>query len=211
MLYTNLLLRLGILISGRGSNMEAILRAVKRKKTPIRPAVVISDNARAGGLKIAKKMQIETETVPGAGFSGSRSEYDQKVIAVLKRHGVTRTNGLVCLAGFMRIISPEFVREYKNRILNIHPALLPAFGGLDAQGQAIRHGVKVSGCTVHFVDDGVDSGAIIIQSTVRVKDGDTRDSLSKRILAQEHRIYPKAVDLYARGRIKISGRKVTIT
>jgi len=123
---------------------------------------------------------------------------------------VTSKNGLVCLAGFMRIISPQFVREYKNRILNIHPALLPSFSGLQAQEQAIKFGAKYSGCTVHFVDEGVDSGPIIIQAVVKVKDKDIEESLSKRILTKEHEIYPQAVKLFAEGKIKVSGRRTII-
>lgn len=191
--------------------MEAILRAVRRQKIPIKPAIVISNNPDAAGLEIAKKLGVATEVIPSKGFSGTRWEYDQKIIAALQRHGVTPKNGLVCLAGFMRIISPEFIRKYKNRILNIHPALLPAFPGLHAQKQALDHGAKYSGCTVHFVDDGVDTGPIILQETVRVSESDTEETLSKRILAKEHIAYPKAVRLYAQGRIKISGRRATIT
>ena len=205
------MLNLGILISGRGSNMEAILKSIKMKKIPINPAIVISNKPDAKGLKIAKKLGVKTEVVESKGFKGSRWEYDQKIIAVLKKHGVTKNNGLVCLAGFMRIISPEFVKKYKNKMINIHPAILPAFPGLDAQKQAVEYGVKFSGCTVHFVDDGIDSGPIIIQSIVKVDDKDSEESLSKRILTQEHKIYPKAVELFAKGKIKISGRKTIVS
>ena len=191
--------------------MEAILKSIKKKKIPIKPAIVISNKPDAKGLKIAKKLGVKTEVVESKGFKGSRWEYDQKIIAVLKKHGVTKNNGLVCLAGFMRIISPEFVKKYKNKMINIHPAILPAFPGLDAQKQAIEYGVKFSGCTVHFVDDGVDSGAIIIQSIVKVDDKDTEESLSRRILTQEHKIYPKAVELFAKDKIKISGRKTIVS
>ncbi|MEM3063932.1 MAG: phosphoribosylglycinamide formyltransferase [Candidatus Nitrosotenuis sp.] len=204
------MLNLGILISGRGSNMEAILKAIKRQKIPINPAVVISNNPDAKGLKIAQKLGVKTQVIPSKNFSGTRWEYDQKVIEALKEHGVTEKNGLICLAGFMRIISPEFIQRYKNRILNIHPAILPSFPGLHAQKQALDYGVKFSGCTVHFVDDGVDTGPIILQSVVRVRDDDTEETLSKRILAKEHKIYPQAVKLIAEGKIKISGRKVII-
>lgn len=198
------LLNLGILISGRGSNMEYILRAIKRKHIPINPAVVISNRPDALGLAIAERLGVHTEIVKSAGFVGSRKEYDQRISLVLKQHGVTRSNGLVCLAGFMRILGPEFVRKYKNKIMNIHPAILPSFPGLDAQSQAVKYGVKLSGCTVHFVDEGVDSGPIIIQSAVRVRDDDTPESLSRRILVREHKIYPIAVELFARGKIRIS-------
>ena len=129
----------------------------------------------------------------------------------LEKHGVTPRNGLVCLAGFMRIISPQFVKKYKNKMINIHPALLPAFPGLDSQKQALDHGVKYSGCTVHFVDIGMDTGPIIIQATVKVRENDTEESLSKRILKEEHRIYPEAVNLFARKKIKVSGRKTIIS
>ena len=146
--------------------MEAILKSIKRKKIPIKPTIVISNKADAKGLKIAQKMGVKTEVIESKGFKGSRSEYDKKIISALTKNGVTPKNGLVCLAGFMRIISPEFVKKYKNKIINIHPALLPAFPGLDAQKQAIDYGAKYSGCTVHFVDSGVDTGPIILQKIV---------------------------------------------
>jgi phosphoribosylglycinamide formyltransferase-1 len=202
-------LNLGILISGRGSNMEAILRAIKRQKIPINPAIVISNNPDAGGLKIAQRLGVKTKVIPSKGFSGTRWEYDQKIVQALQENGVTPRNGLVCLAGFMRIISPEFIAKYKNRIINIHPAILPSFPGLHAQKQALDYGVKYSGCTVHFVDSGVDTGPIILQEIVPVKDDDTEETLSARILAKEHRAYAKAVRLIAEGKVKISGRKTT--
>ncbi|WP_268544548.1 phosphoribosylglycinamide formyltransferase [Candidatus Nitrosotenuis cloacae] len=205
------MINLGILISGRGSNMEVILKAIKRQKIPINAAVVISNNPDAKGLKIAQKMGVKTEVVESKGFSGTRWEYDQKIINVLQKYGVTEKNGLVCLAGFMRIISSEFIKKYRNRILNIHPAILPAFPGLHSQKQAVDYGVKFSGCTVHFVDDGVDTGPIILQAVVPVSDTDTEETLSKKILAKEHKIYPEAVRLFAEGRIRIMGRKTTIT
>ncbi|MFZ1076530.1 MAG: phosphoribosylglycinamide formyltransferase [Nitrosotalea sp.] len=204
------MINIAILISGRGSNMEAILRAVKKKKIPVKPAVVISNKPDAKGLKVAQKLGVKTVTVDSAEFKGSSWEYDQKIVSVLEENNVTPKNGLVCLAGFMRIMSPEFIRHYSGRILNIHPAILPAFPGLHSQRQAIEYGVKYSGCTVHFVDEGVDTGPVILQAIVKVKDDDTEESLSKRILKQEHKIYPKAVRLYAEGRIKTKGRK-TIT
>ena len=202
------MLNLAILISGRGSNMKAILEAVKKQKIPIRPTVVISNKSTAKGLKIARKLGVQTEIVESKGFQGSRWEYDKKIISVLKKYQVTPKNGLICLAGFMRIISPEFIKKYKNCVLNIHPAILPAFPGLDAQKQAIDHGVKYSGCTVHFADDGVDSGPIIVQAIVKVKDDDTEETLSKKILAKEHKAYVKAVKLIAENKIKVVGRKV---
>ena len=204
------LLKLGILISGRGSNMESILKAIKKKNIPIEPAVVISNRSDAKGLKIAQKLGVKTDIVQSKGFEGTRWEYDKKIIATLKKHGVTQTNGLVCLAGFMRIISPEFVKKFKNRIINIHPALLPAFPGLDSQKQALDYGAKFSGCTVHFVDAGMDTGPIIIQSVVKIKEDDTEETLAKRILKEEHRIYPQAVGLFAENKIKIKGRKTII-
>lgn len=205
------MLNLGILISGRGSNMEAILKSIKRKKIPINPAVVISNKSDAKGLKIAQSLGIKTEVIKSKDFKGSRLEYDKKIISTLEKYGVTPKNGLVCLAGFMRIISPEFVKKYKNRIINIHPALLPAFSGLDAQKQAIEYGSKYSGCTVHFVDSGVDTGPIILQSIVKIRKGDTEKTLSKRILAKEHQAYPEAIRLFAEKKIKISGRKTIIS
>lgn len=205
------MLNLAILISGRGSNMEYILKSIKRKRIPINPTVVISNKPNAKGLKIAEKLGINTVIIESKGFKGSRLDYDKKIIATLKQHGVTPKNGLVCLAGFMRIISPQFIRKYKNRIMNIHPALLPAFPGLDVQKQAVEYGVKFSGCTVHFVDEGVDTGPIIIQSVVRIKNRDTSETLAKRILKEEHKIYPEAVRLFAKKKIRISGRKTIIS
>ncbi|QLH07154.1 phosphoribosylglycinamide formyltransferase [Nitrosopumilus ureiphilus] len=205
------MLNLGILISGRGSNMENILKSIKSKKIPINPAVVISNRTDARGLKIAGNLGINTEVIESKGFEGSRADYDKKIISILKKYGVTPENGLVCLAGFMRIISPQFVKEYKNRIINIHPALLPSFTGLNAQKQALEYGAKYSGCTVHFVDAEMDTGPVIIQAVVKIKENDTEESLSKRILKEEHRIYPEAVNLIARNKVRVFGRKTIIT
>ena len=191
--------------------MEAILRSIKRKKIPINPAIVISNKPDAKGLGIAQKLGVKTEVIESKGFKGNRAEYDKKIIAVLSKNGVTPKNGLVCLAGFMRIISPEFVKKYKNRIINIHPALLPSFPGLDAQKQAVDYGSKYSGVTVHFVDSGVDTGPIILQKIVKVEDNDTEETLAKRILTKEHQAYPEAVRLFAEKKIKISGRKTKIS
>ena len=202
---------LGILISGRGSNMESILKAIKKKKIPINPAVVISNKPNAKGLAIAKKMGVQIEIIDSSKYKGKRLQYDKEIISTLKKYKVTPSNGLVCLAGFMRIISPYFIKEYKNKILNIHPALLPAFPGLDAQKQAIEFGSKFSGCTVHFVDEGVDTGPIIIQEVVKISNNDTEKSLSKKILVKEHEIYPKAVELFAKKKISIKGRRVKIS
>ena len=204
------MINLAILISGRGSNMEAILRTIKKKKIPIKPVIVISNKQDAKGLKIAEKLGVKTAVIESSSVKGGSWEYDQNIVSVLEQNNVTPKNGLVCLAGFMRIISPEFIRKYQGRIINIHPAILPAFPGLHSQKQAVDYGVKFSGCTVHFVDEGVDTGPIILQSVVKVKDNDTEESLSKRILKQEHKAYPKAVRLFAEGKIKIKGRKVVV-
>jgi len=191
--------------------MEAILKSIKKKKIPINAAIVISNKPDAKGLRIAQKLGVKTKVIESKGFKGNRAEYDKKIISALTKNGVTPKNGLVCLAGFMRIISPEFVKKYKNQMINIHPALLPSFPGLDAQKQAVVYGAKYSGCTVHFVDSGVDTGPIILQKTVKVLDDDTEEILAKRILAKEHQAYPEAVRLFAENKIKISGRKTKIS
>ena len=187
--------------------MESILRSIKKKKIPINPAVVISNKHDAKGLQIARKLGVNTEIVESKNFKGSKAEYDREIMTILSRCGVTPRNGLVCLAGFMRIIGPEFVKKYKNKIINIHPALLPSFPGLNAQRQALKYGVKYSGCTTHFVDEGADTGPIIIQSAVKVDEEDTEESLSKKILKEEHKIYPLTVDLFARKKIRVIKRK----
>jgi phosphoribosylglycinamide formyltransferase-1 len=201
------MLNMAILISGRGSNMENILKSIKKNKIPVNPVVVISNKPDAKGIGIAQKLGVKTEIIESNGLKGGNWEYDSKLVAVLERYKVTPQNGLICLAGFMRIMSPEFIKQYKGRILNIHPAILPSFPGLHSQKQAIEYGVKYTGCTVHFVDEGVDTGPIILQAVVKVKDDDTEETLSKRILKQEHKIYPKAVKLFAKGKIKIVERK----
>lgn len=188
--------------------MQAILKAIKKQNIPINPVIVISSKPSAKGLRIAKRFNIKTEIISSKEFQGNRWEYDQKIIDVLNRNGITEKNSLICLAGFMRILSPEFIKKYKNRILNIHPAILPAFPGLDAQKRAIDSGAKYSGCTVHFVDEGVDTGPILVQAIVKVKNDDTEQTLAKRILTKEHKAYPEAVRLVAEGKIKIIGRKV---
>jgi len=190
--------------------MEFILKSIKRKKIPINPTVVISNKPDAKGLEIARKLGIKTEVIESKGFKGSRWEYDKKIIATLEKYGVTPKKGLVCLAGFMRIISPEFVKKYRNRILNIHPALLPSFPGLNAQKQAIDYGSKYSGCTVHFVDPGVDTGPIVLQSVVKIKKDDTEKTLASRILKKEHQTYVEAIKLFAENKVKIKGRKTII-
>jgi phosphoribosylglycinamide formyltransferase 1 len=204
------LINLGVLISGRGTNMDAILAAIKSGKIRnANPCIVISSKPGIAGLKIAsEKFDVPTKVMPPNGLKGWN--YDQKIVTVLHDHGVTPQSGLVCLAGFMRIISPEFVRQYRRRIMNIHPALLPAFPGLHAQKQALDYGVKVTGCTVHFVDEGMDSGPVIFQKAVQVKEGDNEESLSARILEQEHELYPEAVRMFCEGRLKIEGRRVSI-
>ena len=191
--------------------MESILKAIKKQKIPINPAVVISNKSNAKGLTIAKKMGVQTVVIDSSKYKGNRLQFDKEIISILRKYKVTPTNGLVCLAGFMRIISPYFIKEYKNKILNIHPALLPAFPGLDAQKQAIEFGAKYSGCTVHFVDEGVDTGPIIIQEIVKIGNKDTKKTLTKKILVKEHKIYPKAVELFAKKKISIKGRKVRIS
>jgi phosphoribosylglycinamide formyltransferase 1 len=204
------LINLAMLISGRGSNMDAILAAIKSGRIGnAKPCIVISNKPEAAGLKIAsEKYGIPTKVIPSDGLKGWH--YDQNIVTILHEHGVTPQSGLVCLAGFMRIISPEFVRQYRMRIMNIHPALLPAFPGLHAQKQALDYGVKVSGCTVHFVDEGMDSGPVILQKAVPVVEGENEECLSARILEQEHELYPEAVRLFCEGRIKIEGRRVSI-
>ena len=191
--------------------MESILKMIKKKKIPIKPTIVISNKHNAKGLKIAEKLGVRIEIVESKGFKGTRAEYDKEIMSILTKYGVTPKNGLVCLAGFMRIISPEFTKRYKNRIINIHPALLPAFPGLNSQKQALEYGAKVSGCSVHFVDSGMDTGPVIIQAVVKIDEKDTEETLSKKILKEEHRIYPEAVNLFARKKIKVSGRKTIIS
>ncbi|HLC24554.1 MAG TPA: phosphoribosylglycinamide formyltransferase [Nitrosopumilaceae archaeon] len=205
------MINLAILISGRGSNMEYILKSIKKNKIPISPEIVISNNVNAKGLNIAKKLGVKTQVIESQGIKGGSWDYDKKIISTLEKYNVTPKNGLICLAGFMRIMSPEFIRHFKGKIMNIHPAILPSFTGLHSQKQALDHGVRYSGCTVHFVDEGVDTGPIILQAVVKVKDDDTEEALSKRILAKEHMIYAEAVKLFAQGRIKIVGRKTRIS
>jgi len=196
--------RLGILISGRGSNFEAIANSIARRRLDAEIAIVIGNRANAPGLDIARDRGIPLRVIPSAGLE--REAYDKLLIEELRTHEVD----LVCLAGFMRLLSANVIRAFPNRVLNIHPSLLPAFAGLDAQRQALEYGVKIAGCTVHFVDEFLDSGPIIIQAAVPVLDNDTVESLSARILAQEHLIYPKAIGYIADGRITVEGRRVRI-
>jgi len=197
--------RLGILLSGRGSNFEAIARNVAGGAIPAEIAVVISNRASARGLAVAREMGLNAVCLTSQNVD--REVYDASVAAELKRRGVD----FICLAGFMRLLSPGFIREFPNRILNIHPSLLPAFPGLDAQEQALRHGVKISGCTVHFVDEHLDAGPIILQAAVPVEDDDTVETLSARILAHEHRLYTEALRIVLSGDYRIEGRRVLRT
>jgi len=196
--------KLGILLSGRGSNFEAIARNVLAAKIPAQIAVVIANREEARGLALARGMGFGTRVRPAE--RRDREAYDRELVAVLKGFQVD----LVCLAGFMRILSPGFIREFPRRILNIHPALLPSFPGLDAQKQAFEYGVKFTGCTVHIVDEGVDTGPIVCQAAVAVRDDDTVESLAARILAEEHRIYSEAIRLLLEDRIEIVGRRVMV-
>jgi phosphoribosylglycinamide formyltransferase-1 len=196
--------RLGILISGRGSNFEAIAGQVAAGNLPAEIAVVISNRPDARGLEIARQCGFGAICVPSRGLD--REIYDRLLLDELRRRQVD----LVCLAGFMRLLSAGFIREFPNRILNIHPSLLPAFPGLDAQQQALEHGVKVTGCTVHFVDEYLDAGPIVLQRTVKVEDDDTVETLSARILAEEHRAYSDAIRIVLSGRYSVDGRRVRL-
>ena len=194
--------RLGILLSGRGSNFEAIADNVASGRLPAEIAAVISNRGEARGLEIARERGLPALCIPSKGVP--REEYDRRIVQELKTHNVE----LVCLAGFMRLLSAEFCRAYHMRILNIHPSLLPAFPGLAAQKQALDHGVKISGCTVHFVDEQLDAGPIILQAAVPVVDGDTEDTLAARILLEEHRIYSEAIRIILSERWRVDGRRV---
>jgi phosphoribosylglycinamide formyltransferase-1 len=199
-------MRIGILISGRGSNMLALADAVSSGRVPgAHVAVVLSDKPEASGLTHARERGIETAVVERRGRT--REEHEREIIVVLREHGVE----LVCLAGYMRLLSPCFTGEFPGRVLNIHPSLLPAFPGLDAQRQAIAHGVKYSGCTVHFVDETLDGGPIITQRVVPVFDSDTPDTLAARILIEEHKAYTEALALVRSGGYEIVGRRVIKT
>jgi len=194
--------RLGILISGRGSNFMAIADSIAQGRLHAEIAVVISNRPEAEGLRAARERGIYAVSLPSQGLD--REVYDRQLIAELCAAQVD----LVCLAGYMRILSGHFIRSFSGRILNIHPSLLPSFPGLDAQHQAIRHGAKFSGCTVHFVDEGVDSGPIVKQAVVPILDHDTAETLAARILKEEHRIYSEAIALALSGRYRIEGRRV---
>jgi phosphoribosylglycinamide formyltransferase 1 len=196
--------RIGILLSGRGSNFEAIADHVAAGRLEAEIAVVISNRPAARGLEIARERGLPALSIPSKDVP--REEYDQLLAAELK----SRRVDLVCLAGFMRLVSAEFCHAFPTRILNIHPSLLPAFPGLDAQKQALEHGVKISGCTVHFVDPQLDAGPIVLQAAVPVLENDSVESLSARILTEEHRIYSEAIALVLAGRSRIEGRRVVI-
>lgn len=198
-------LRIGVLASGRGSNLQAIIDAIEAGKLDCRLAVVVSDRADAQALERARKHGTEAVFIDPKGYP-NREGFDRAVLVVLVEHQVE----LVCLAGYMRILTTAFVRALSGRIMNIHPALLPSFPGLHAQRQAFQHGVKVSGVTVHFVDEGVDTGPIICQAAVPVREDDTEETLAARILEQEHQLYPRAIRLYAEGRLEVRGRRVHI-
>jgi phosphoribosylglycinamide formyltransferase 1 len=199
-------LPIGVLVSGRGSNLQAILEACARPGFPAHVAVVISDRERAVALERARAAGVEALWINPKDFA-DRESFDAELVRELSARGV----GLVCNAGFMRILSAVYVRAFAGRSLNIHPSLLPAFPGLHAQRQALDHGARVAGATVHFVDEGMDSGPIVLQAAVPVEPGDTEETLSARILVQEHRLYPEAIRLFAEGRLRIEGRRVIVT
>src|ERR1700690_4569326 len=195
---------LGILLSGRGSNFEAIAKNVASGKIPnARIAIVISNRAEAGGIEVARALGLQTLVIPSKGKP--REDHDREVVAALQLHKVD----LICLAGYMRLLSPWFVKQFPRKILNIHPSLLPAFPGLEAQAQAFAYGVKVSGCTVHFVDEELDHGAIIVQKTVPVFDSDDERTLAARILEQEHLAYSEAIKIVLAGTKEVVGRRFT--
>jgi phosphoribosylglycinamide formyltransferase-1 len=196
-------LRVGVLASGRGSNFRAIVEAARSGRLAATVALLLSDRASAGALEIARAHGIPALFLDPKDHP-TREVFDKALTGALDQHRV----GLVCLAGYMRILTADFVRHFQGRLLNIHPSLLPAFPGLHPQRQALAHGVRVSGATVHFVDEGVDTGPIVLQAAVTVEDGDTEESLSARILSEEHRIYPEAIRLFAEGRLSIEGRRV---
>lgn len=196
--------RLGILLSGRGSNFEAIAENVRRGRLDAEIAAVISNRPEARGIEIARERGLPAVVLASKGVE--REEYDRRVVAELQNHGAE----LVCLAGFMRLLTPVFCRAYPMRALNIHPSLLPAFPGLDAQKQALEQGAKISGCTVHFVDEQLDAGPIVMQAAVPVLDDDDEETLAARILVEEHRIYSAAIGIVLSGRWRVIGRRVTV-
>jgi phosphoribosylglycinamide formyltransferase 1 len=198
--------RIGVLLSGRGSNFEALADSVVAGRIPnAEIAIVISNRENAPGIEKAQARGIPAQVIPSRGLE--REAYDTLVIAALEEKKVD----LVCLAGYMRLLSPAFVAAYRARILNIHPSLLPAFPGLESQRQALEHGAKFSGCTVHFVDENLDAGPIVLQAAVPIRDDDTAETLSARVLKEEHRIYTEAVRIVLEGRYRTDGRRVLIT
>lgn len=198
--------RIGVIASGRGSNLQSILDHIATGELPVEVAVVISDHADAVALERAEKNGIPKVAIPRKECR-DKQDFEERIDKALRDHDVE----LVVLAGFMRILSGSFISKWEHRIVNIHPALLPSFTGLDAQGQAVDYGVKVAGCTVHFVDEGTDTGPIILQKVVPVMDDDTSETLAQRILVEEHKALPEAVKLWAEGRLRIEGRKVHIS
>lgn len=197
--------RIGVLLSGRGSNFEALAESVAAGRIPnAEIAIALSNREDARGIEKARAFGIEARVISSKGLE--REAYDKLVIAALQEKRVD----LVCLAGYMRLLSPQFVAGFRNRILNIHPSLLPAFPGLEAQRQALEHGAKFSGCTVHFVDENLDAGPIVLQACVPIEDNDTPETLAERILREEHRIYAEAVRIVLEGRFRIEGRRVLI-
>lgn len=202
---------IAVLVSGRGTNLDAVLEAIDEKYITNGTAkVVISNKPDAPALDIARKHNVPAKILDDHGLPKKSWEYDQRTIRLLQEHGVKPQDGLILLSGYFRILTPEFVGLYERRILNIHPALLPAFPGLNAQKQALDHGAKVTGCTVHFVDKGVDTGPIILQTPVPVRDDDTVETLSQRILREEHRLYPEAVRLFTDGMLTVNERRVLL-
>jgi len=199
------MVKLAVLVSGGGTNLQSIIDSIEAGRLEAELKVVLSDNPQAYALQRAKKHSIPTEVVSKTDFPGSVA-FNSEIARRLKNYGVE----LVALAGFMRIIGPAVLEAFPMRVINIHPSLLPSFPGLDVQRKAIEHGVKLSGCTVHFVDAGVDSGPVIIQAAVPVLDADTPETLAARILKEEHRIYPRAIQLFSEGRLKLDGRRVVI-
>jgi phosphoribosylglycinamide formyltransferase-1 len=206
-------IRLGVLASGGGTNLQAILDACAAKRIAAQVAVVISNVPGARALERARQAGVATEVLPSKGIA-DRDAYDRQLVETLRRHAVD----LVCLAGYMRIVTPLFLRAFGPapesrgcpRVVNVHPGLLPSFPGLHAQRQCVEYGARFAGCTVHFVDEGTDTGPVIVQAIVPVLPGDTEETLGARILAQEHRIYPQAIQWFAEGRLSVEGRKVTV-
>lgn len=194
-----------VLISGRGSNLQAIINAIEAGSIDAKIACIISNVPTAFGLERAKQQGISSAVVNNKDFK-EKAEYEKELLTIIDSH----KPDLICLAGYMRIVGADIIKKYKGKIINIHPALLPSFPGLHGQKQALNYGVKVSGCTVHFVDEGCDTGPVILQKTVPVFDSDTEETLSARILEEEHKAYPEAIQLFAQGRLKIEGRRVRI-